>query len=82
MKKKEWAWTYNYLTDGEDISVLNGEVDIEKPNPDLYSFCGKISFGGNVHPLNLKNFVAKGSNIKNTSWMYGLVVYTGKDTKI
>lgn len=64
------------------MSDLIGEVDVEKPNPDLYNFCGKIIFGGNTHPLSLKHFIPKGSNIWNTTWVYGLVVYTGKETKV
>jgi magnesium-transporting ATPase (P-type) len=29
-----------------------------------------------------KNFIFKGSKIRNTSWVLGMVLYTGKDTKI
>lgn len=34
------------------------------------------------HPLSIKNFVFKGTKIRNVDWVIGLVVYTGKDTKI
>lgn len=82
MKKKYWAHTEEYLSIGSDITCLVGEVMIEKPNADLYSFLGKINIGGNIHPLTLKNFIPKGAKLRNTQWIYGLVVYTGKETKI
>jgi magnesium-transporting ATPase (P-type) len=33
-------------------------------------------------PLHIKNFLFKGTKIRNVDWIVGLVVYTGKDTKI
>lgn len=32
--------------------------------------------------LNAKNLVLRGARLKNCKWIYGLVVYTGQDTKI
>ena len=32
--------------------------------------------------LNHKNFVLRGSRLKNVEWVVGITVYTGLDTKI
>lgn len=33
-------------------------------------------------PIENKNLLLKGAKVKNTSWVIGLIVYTGMDTKI
>ena len=33
-------------------------------------------------PLNASNLLLRGSSLKNTRWALGVVVYTGKDTKV
>ena len=33
-------------------------------------------------PIDEQNFILRGCSLKNTEWIYGLVVYTGFDTKI
>jgi phospholipid-transporting ATPase len=37
--------------------------------------CDKISISNN-------NFILRGSSLRNTEFIYGLVTYTGHDTKI
>jgi phospholipid-translocating ATPase len=32
--------------------------------------------------FNVKNFLYRGSVLKNTAWIIGVVAYTGKQTKI
>lgn len=36
----------------------------------------------NTIPLNIKNFIYKGTKIRNVGWVAGVVVYTGPETKI
>lgn len=33
-------------------------------------------------PLNHKNLFLRGTKLKNTEWVIGMTVYTGKNTKI
>lgn len=61
---------------------LVGRVVTEPPNMDLYSFTGKMLIGNEQFALKINQLLVKGSNLKNTPWIMGVVVYTGKDTKI
>ena len=36
----------------------------------------------NVYGLNLDQMVLRGSSLRNTDWIYGVVVFTGHETKI
>ena len=55
----------------------------EKPNPYLYNFMGALEMeNGEKCSLDNSNFVLRGSKLRNTGYCYGLVCYTGHETKI
>ena len=70
--------------------TFSGHIKINAPNPNL------SYIKGNIHPqfkkencnieqdISITNneFILKGSILKNTSWIIGIVVYTGKHNKI
>lgn len=62
--------------------LVNGKVVAEPPNGNLYSFNGKINIGNKFFPLTQEQLLLKGTNLKNTKWVIGFVVYTGKETRI
>ena len=61
---------------------LVGRCVVETPTKNLYSFNGKIVVGNNQFALKVNQLLLKGANLKNTEWALGVVVYTGKDTKL
>jgi phospholipid-transporting ATPase len=68
---------------------MKGECQCEEPNPNLYSFKGtlSVSSGEANQPLervalDVENVVLRGMSLKNTAYIYGLVIYTGHETKV
>lgn len=63
---------------------IRGYIVCNKPSPDLNAFSGTLYLKGHPRPSNITidNFVMKGSIIRNTTHLYGVVVYTGPDTKL
>ena len=61
---------------------LECEIRCEDPNPVIYQFSGIIKLEDHVVPLSLQQFLIRGSSLKNTNWVIGMVVYTGHDSKI
>jgi magnesium-transporting ATPase (P-type) len=57
-------------------------VICETPNDLLYRFEGTLSAGSEMYSLDQNSLLVRGSSLKNTEWVYGLVVYTGHETKI
>jgi len=58
-------------------------LEFEAPNPYLYIFNGtaKTKEGAKI-PLDSNHFVLRGCSVRNTDWVYGLVTYTGSESKI
>ena len=74
--------TQNLIGTGEVVRIV-GDLQMAPPNSDLYEASGKISIGGDADlQITVKNFLLRGSLLKNTEWAIGVVAYTGKDTKI
>jgi magnesium-transporting ATPase (P-type) len=52
------------------------------PNDLLYRFDGIFKGNGEECEVGYSQFLLRGSVVKNTKWIVGLIVYTGHDTKI
>ena len=72
----------------EDIERSAFVLDSEPPHPNLYLYNGVLRFRGQVsdqsktEPVTINEMLLRGCSIRNTTWVLGLVVFTGKDTKI
>mmetsp|Transcript_2353 Transcript_2353/g.288 ORF Transcript_2353/g.288 Transcript_2353/m.288 type:complete len:117 (-) Transcript_2353:3063-3413(-) len=69
----------------QKIFKINGAtLKTENPNNKLYTFYGSLKMVSNPKaiPIDNDNVVLRGSTVKNIDWCIGLVVFTGKDTKI
>jgi phospholipid-transporting ATPase len=69
---------------------LRGRIQYEVPNASLYRFQGNVLLGDpenpeaepKLHPLGDKQLLLRGAKLVNTAHIYGLVVYTGNETKM
>lgn len=73
--------------------ALQGLLRSEHPNNSLYTYEGTLSVrptplsgfdGGGERqiPLGPDQVLLRGAQIRNTPWLYGLVVFTGHETKL
>ena len=73
--------------------MISGNAKADQPNPELYLLNGKMHLiftnmndKGNQEthdiPLDAKQLLLKGAKLRNTSWIIGIVVYTGHNCKI
>jgi len=73
------------MTDPNDLSSMTGHVEAEQPNRHLYEFAGNIVLTGKQAdpvPVSATQLLLRGARLRNTSWVYGLVVYTGHESKL
>jgi magnesium-transporting ATPase (P-type) len=62
--------------------TLVGRLDWEAPNKSIYTFTGSLEMDKGPLPLDAKNLLLRGSVLRNTPWVHGVVVYTGPESKI
>ncbi|XP_012505326.1 PREDICTED: phospholipid-transporting ATPase IB [Propithecus coquereli] len=67
----------------EVLMKLSGTVECEGPNRHLYDFTGNLHLDGKS-PVSLgpDQILLRGTQLRNTQWVFGIVVYTGHDTKL
>lgn len=72
-----------YVNDLEALYKMQGRIFCEAPNNAIYKFEGQMIFDGEDElPLGADNMILRGSTLKNTEYVYGIVIFTGHDTKI
>ena len=69
---------------GEYMKNIKGFLKYEEPNSNMHVFNGRLKLESFPRASDIKddNFIMRGSTIKNIPFVYGLVVYTGMETKI
>ncbi|XP_007945213.1 phospholipid-transporting ATPase FetA-like [Orycteropus afer afer] len=66
----------------ELLSAFDGKVSCEPPNNKLDKFTGILMYKEDKFLLDHDKLLLRGCTIRNTDWCYGLVIYTGPDTKL
>ncbi|SCU90974.1 LADA_0F07382g1_1 [Lachancea dasiensis] len=82
LKIKQAKVETSKILDTEHLSRLKGKLLSEQPNSSLYTFEGTLSLNGKDLPLTPEQLVLRGATLRNTAWIYGLVVFTGHETKL
>jgi len=73
-----------HMVNTRELQAIEGYVQAELPNEFVQVFAGMLFLSGIPRgvPLDLKNIVLRGSTLRKTAWAFGIVVYTGTDTKL
>jgi phospholipid-translocating ATPase len=70
------------LNDEKSLQKFRAMVKCEDPNENLYSFIGTLKYEGEEYPLSLQQILLRDSKLRNTEYIYGVVIFTGQDTKV
>ncbi|THH12000.1 hypothetical protein EW145_g295 [Phellinidium pouzarii] len=66
-----------------DRDNANFRIDLDKPDPNMYKLHGAVvTADARQHPIDLQTVLLRGTVLKNTKWVIGVVIFTGDDTKI
>ncbi|KAF6763652.1 phospholipid-translocating ATPase [Ephemerocybe angulata] len=57
-------------------------VKCDKPDTDMYRLNAVVNVGGQEYAVDINNILLRGTQLKNTGWAIGFVLFTGEDTKI
>ncbi|CAO3648890.1 unnamed protein product [Cunninghamella echinulata] len=70
-----------------DASQLKGVIRSEQPNNRLYNYDGVLQTTDEMgktkdYPLDPNQILLRGAQLRNTDWIYGIVIFTGHETKL
>ncbi|KAL8475468.1 hypothetical protein ACS0TY_028212 [Phlomoides rotata] len=82
LKVKHALHVTSSLHDDDSFDHFKAIIKCEDPNEDLYNFVGTLYFDGQQYPVSLQQLLLRGSKLRNTECVYGVVVFTGHDTKV
>lgn len=64
------------------IAECRAHIVVEDPDLDFYRFEGKCTVGDQTLPLTNNEIIYRGSILRNTPELYGMVIYSGEECKI
>jgi phospholipid-transporting ATPase len=74
------------MVSASEVARLGGRVKSEQPNSSLYTYEATLTMqsggGERVLPLAPDQLLLRGATLRNTPFIYGLVVFTGHETKL
>ncbi|KAM7280591.1 hypothetical protein ACFE04_007725 [Oxalis oulophora] len=70
------------LQDEESFRHFRAIIKSEDPNEHLYTFVGTLHYNGKPYSLSPQQILLRDSKLKNTDYVYGIVIFTGHDTKV
>ncbi|XP_052196379.1 probable phospholipid-transporting ATPase 8 [Diospyros lotus] len=83
LKLKHSLEVTSSLRNENSFQKFKAVIKCEDPNEDLYSFVGTLYYNnGQELPLSLQQILLRDSKLRNTDYVYGVIVFTGHDTKV
>ena len=61
---------------------FSGLVECEPPNNHLHKFTGNLTWKEETLSLDNDKILLRGCTLRNTEWCFGLVIFSGPDTKL
>ncbi|KAJ0989094.1 hypothetical protein J5N97_007450 [Dioscorea zingiberensis] len=82
LKLKQSLEVTSSLHDDSSFQHFNAVVRCEDPNANLYTFVGSLEYQSQQYPLSPQQLLLRDSKLRNTDYIYGVVIFTGHDTKV
>ncbi|KAJ3528331.1 hypothetical protein NMY22_g9457 [Coprinellus aureogranulatus] len=57
-------------------------IDCDRPDVNMYRMNAAVRVGDETFPVDMQNVLLRGTVLRNTKWVIGVVMYTGADTRI
>jgi phospholipid-translocating ATPase len=75
--------TNSLLSENENFTQLKGYVEVDPPNPLISRIEGTLFLEGYEKSyFTIANCLLRGGRLKNVDYIVGVVLYSGKDTKL
>lgn len=94
LKVRQGLHCARQMKHAKDCERASFMIESEPPNPNLYQYSGVARWSQRdvrkpedpgaqmAEPISINNLLLRGCSLRNTKWVLGVVVYTGRETKI
>lgn len=84
LKSRNAVQTLTHLRSAADCATkLNTfRIDCDRPDVNMYRLNAAVVIDKDVFPVDMQNTLLRGTVLRNTDWVIGVVMYTGDDTRI
>ncbi|KAM4106765.1 hypothetical protein ACB094_04G090000 [Castanea mollissima] len=82
LKLKQAVDATSKLHEDSDFQNFKAVIKSEDPNANLYSYIGSLQLEEQQYPLAPQQLLLRESKLRNTDFIYGVVIFTGHDTKV
>ncbi|XP_057951462.1 putative phospholipid-transporting ATPase 9 isoform X2 [Malania oleifera] len=82
LKLKQALDVTSNLQDEPSFPAFKAIIRCEDPNANLYSFVGSLELEEQQYPLTPQQLLLRDSKLRNTDYIFGVVIFTGHDTKV
>jgi len=82
LKLKQGLEVTCYLHQDFEFGDFRASIKCEDPNANLYSFVGSMEFKDQQYALSAQQLLLRDSKLRNTDYIFGVVVFTGDETKV
>ncbi|KAJ7507724.1 phospholipid-translocating ATPase [Mycena galericulata] len=84
LKSRHAVTGLSHLNTAADCSnALNAfSIKADRPDTNMYKLNAAVLIGDETFPVDLSMTLLRGTVLRNTRWVIGVVLYTGTDTKI
>ena len=82
LKLKQAVDATSKLHEDSGFQNFKAVIKSEDPNANLYSYIGSLQLEEQQYPLTPQQLLLRESKLRNTDFIYGVVVFTGHDTKV
>ncbi|KAK9107222.1 hypothetical protein Syun_023233 [Stephania yunnanensis] len=82
LKVKQALDATSGINEDSSFQDFKAVVKCEDPNASLYTFVGSMALAEQQHPLSPQQLLLRDSKLRNTDFIYGVVIFTGHDTKV
>lgn len=82
LKLKQALDATSHMHEDSSFQNFKAVIKCEDPNANLYSFVGGLHLEEQQYPLSPQQLLLRDSKLRNTDFIYGVVIFTGNDTKV
>jgi phospholipid-translocating ATPase len=84
LKSRNASSALTHLRNAKDCADAKNafRIDADRPDNSMFKFTATVVTPNETLPIDLQETLLRGTVVRHTAWVIGLVIFTGRDTKI